>query len=47
MMHRFKILPAGIEDRVRAADSDRLDEWLDRFVDAQTLADVFGSEQPH
>ena len=44
---RFKVLPAGIEDRVRAADSDRLDEWLDRFVDAQTLADVFGSEQPH
>ena len=44
---RFKILPNGVEERVRAADSDRLDEWLDRFVDAQTLAEVFGPEQPH
>jgi len=44
---RFKILPSGVEDRVRAADSDRLDEWLDRILDAQTLADVFGPEQSH
>jgi flagellar biosynthesis/type III secretory pathway protein FliH len=48
LLHRrFKVLPNGIEDRVRAADRDRLDEWLDRFVDAQTLAEVFGPEQPH
>ena len=44
---RFKVLPEGVDVRVRAADSDRLDDWLDRFVDAQTLADVFGPEQPH
>jgi len=44
---RFTVLPNGVEDRVRAAVSDRLDEWLDRILDAQTLSDVFGPEQPH
>ena len=47
LRHRFKTLPNGVEDRVRSADIDLLDEWLDRFVDAQTLTDVFGPEQPH
>ena len=47
LRRRFKTLPSGIEDRVRGADSDRLDEWLDHFVDAQTLEDVFGTEQRH
>ena len=44
---RFKTLPNGIEDRVRAADSVLLDEWLDRILDAQTLEDVFSTEQRH
>ena len=47
LRRRFKSLPADVELRVRAADIDQLDEWLDRFVDAQTLDDVFGTEQRH
>ena len=44
---RFKSLPVGLEDRVRAAGSDQLDEWSDRFVDAQTLADIFDTDHRH
>ncbi|CAK0759169.1 hypothetical protein WCLP8_3020011 [uncultured Gammaproteobacteria bacterium] len=44
---RFKVLPSGVEDRVRAAGMDQLDEWIDRILDAQTLDDVFGSEPCH
>ncbi|MBF0094590.1 MAG: Rpn family recombination-promoting nuclease/putative transposase [Alphaproteobacteria bacterium] len=34
-------LPPGIEERVRAADSDQLDEWSERLLDARELSDVF------
>ncbi len=44
---RFKTVSDDVEHRVRTADSDRLDEWADRFVDAQTIEDVFGPDQPH
>lgn len=47
MTRRFKTLPPGVEERVRAASSDQLDEWLDRFVDARELEDVFGSDPKH
>lgn len=47
LQRRFKSLPNGTDDRVRAADSEQLDEWLDRILDAQTPADVFGLDQPH
>ena len=47
LCRRFKNLPAIIADRVNTADSDQLDAWSDRFVEAQTLDDVFGTEQRH
>ncbi|CAK0768435.1 transposase [uncultured Gammaproteobacteria bacterium] len=47
LRRRFKTLPADIEERVRAASSDQLDEWTDRFVDACELADVFGTDSTH
>ncbi|MBF0095436.1 MAG: DUF4351 domain-containing protein [Alphaproteobacteria bacterium] len=39
---RFGSVPAETEDRVRAAGSDQLDEWMDRLMDARDVADVFG-----
>jgi Domain of unknown function (DUF4351) len=47
LLRRFKTVSPDIEHRVRAADIDQLDEWLDRILDAQTLDDVFGTEQRH
>lgn len=38
---RFRTLPPGVETRVREADGAQLDDWLDRFVDAKSLADIF------
>lgn len=46
LRRRFPEVPPDIEDRVRAAGSDLLDEWSERILDARTLADVFGA-QPH
>ncbi|CAK0776668.1 hypothetical protein WCLP8_5420007 [uncultured Gammaproteobacteria bacterium] len=36
-----------VEDRVRAAGSDQLDEWSDLILDARELADVFATDQKH
>ncbi|CAK0752333.1 transposase [uncultured Gammaproteobacteria bacterium] len=47
LRRRFKTLPSQVEDRVRAAGSDQLDEWSDRFVDARELVDVFDVDQKH
>ena len=47
LLRRFKSVSSDVEHRIRAADVDQLDEWLDRFVDAKTLDDVFGTEQRH
>ena len=40
---RFKFGPLGseIEDRVRAADADRLLEWGERVLTAESLQDIF------
>ena len=47
LRRRFQSLPSEVEDRVRTADSDHLDEWTDRFLDARTLSDVFGVPRRH
>ena len=47
LLRRFKIVSPDIEHRIRTADADQLDEWLDRFVDAKSLDDVFGTEPRH
>lgn len=46
LRRRFQELSPDIENRVRAAGGDQLDEWSERILDASTLADVFGA-QPH
>lgn len=43
---RFGALPAELEARVRAADSDALDIISDRFIDARSLDDLI-DDQPH
>ena len=44
---RDKTMPSVIEDRVRAAGTDQLDEWNERFADGKTLAEIFDTEQLH
>ena len=44
---RYKALPPGIEDRVRAAGSDQLDEWSERLIDGKSLAEIFGPDHTH
>ena len=41
LRRRFQTLPNELEARVRDADGAQLDEWIDRFVDAKALTDVF------
>ena len=47
LRRRFQTLPSHLEDSIRAADIDRLDEWIDRILDAKSLDDVFGTDQRH
>ena len=41
LRRRFHTLSPEVEARVLNADGAQLDEWLDRFVDAKVLTDVF------
>ena len=41
LRRRFQTLTPELEARVLSADSGQLDDWLDRFVDAKVLTDVF------
>ena len=47
LRRREKTLPAGVEDRVRAADTDQLDDWSDRLFDGGSLAELFGIDHNH
>ena len=47
LRRRFTPLPASLEERVRAADSDQLDEWSERILEARALIDVFGADWQH
>ena len=47
LCRRDKTLPAGLEDRIRAASSDELDEWTDRLVDGKPLTEIFGPDHTH
>ena len=38
---RIQLAPE-VEARVRCADCAQLDGWIERFVDASSLGDVFG-----
>jgi len=39
---RFGPLPGNVTRRIADADTDRLDRWFDRVLDADGLAAVFG-----
>ena len=41
LRRRFHSLSPEVEARVLGADGAQLDDWLDRFVDAKALTDVF------
>ena len=47
LRRRNKTLPAGIEDRVRAASIEQLDEWSGRFADGKSLSEIFDAEPVH
>ena len=40
---RFGELPEEVELRLQKATLEQLEVWTDRVLDAQTLAEVFGS----
>jgi hypothetical protein len=43
LTRRFGELPPAIQVRIEAADSDSIDAWLDRIIDAPDLESVFVS----
>ena len=47
LRRRDKTLPSGIEDRVRAAGIDQLDEWSERLFDGEPLTEIFGTDHTH
>ena len=47
LRRRFNTLPSNVEGRIESANRGQLDEWLDRILDARTLADIFGHDLPH
>ncbi len=47
LRRRNKTLPSGIEDRVRAAGIDQLDEWSERLFDGEPLTEIFGTDHAH
>ena len=47
LRRKFNTIPSSVEARIQPANGDQLDEWLDRFVDAKSLTDIFGPDLPH
>lgn len=41
LARRFSPLPEGVEGRIDVADLATLEAWLDRILDAESLAAVF------
>ncbi|MBF0124742.1 MAG: Rpn family recombination-promoting nuclease/putative transposase [Magnetococcales bacterium] len=44
LRRRFSDLPGWVEPKVLGADTDALEQWSDRILDAQSLQDIFGDE---
>ena len=42
LQHRFGDLPTWASEKIAKADPPSLEEWGFRFLDAQSLEDVFG-----
>jgi len=47
LRRRFGEVRGDIAEGIQAADIDQLDDWIERFVDARTLEDVFGADRRH
>jgi hypothetical protein len=45
LRRRFGDLPPDTTKRIRSAKVEELDEWLDRVLDAASIADVFDNKQ--
>ena len=43
LRHRFQDIPTWINEKITKADLPTLEEWGLRFVNAQSLEDVFGN----
>ena len=43
LQRRFRDVPTWASDKIAKADLPTLEEWSLRFVDAQSLEDIFGS----
>lgn len=46
LKRRFGVVAPGIETRIRTTPGEVVDEWLDRAITANTLAEIFGSDLP-
>ncbi|MBF0436071.1 MAG: DUF4351 domain-containing protein [Magnetococcales bacterium] len=44
LQRRFGILPEWVREKIAKADQPSLEEWSLRFVDAQTLDDIFSDK---
>ncbi|MBF0420104.1 MAG: DUF4351 domain-containing protein [Magnetococcales bacterium] len=44
LQRRFGILPEWVREKIAKANQPSLEEWSLRFVDAQTLDDVFSDK---
>jgi len=44
---RFGEIRGDVVERIRVANIKQLDDWIERFVDARTLEDVFGADRRH
>ncbi|MEI6986759.1 MAG: PD-(D/E)XK nuclease family transposase, partial [Rhodospirillaceae bacterium] len=45
LRRRYDRMPVGVEGCVRAANSDQLDEWSERFADGKSLNEIFDPDQ--
>ncbi len=44
MRRRFDSVDSGTRGRIERADTKQLLEWIDRFVTATSIAEVFGDD---
>ncbi len=47
LRRRFSALPTGIEDLIRIASIEQLNDWSERLIDGKSLAEIFNAEQAH
>jgi hypothetical protein len=45
LRRRFGELPPDVVERIRSANADELDKWMDRMMDANSIGDVFDNHR--